>query len=116
MLGSCSASAWVPHATLSLAAGHTHPPAALRRPAASPACTGTRLCLALTAAARVRAPLQGAFLGAMVAMSSTSIVVKVLTDYRAQNTQQGQITIGTLIMQARAHGAAAPASPVLLLD
>ncbi|KAL4429184.1 hypothetical protein ABPG77_010163 [Micractinium sp. CCAP 211/92] len=42
---------------------------------------------------------QGAFVGAMVAMSSTSIVVKVLTDYRAQNTQQGQITIGTLIMQ-----------------
>ncbi|KAL4443410.1 hypothetical protein ABPG75_011147 [Micractinium tetrahymenae] len=42
---------------------------------------------------------QGAFVGAMVAMSSTSIVVKVLADYRAQNTQQGQITIGTLIMQ-----------------
>lgn len=44
----------------------------------------------------------------MVAMSSTSIVVKVLTDYRAQNTQQGQITIGTLIMQARVTGRRAP--------
>ncbi|KAI3427997.1 hypothetical protein D9Q98_006384 [Chlorella vulgaris] len=42
---------------------------------------------------------QGAFMGAMVAMSSTSIVVKVLADYRTSNTQQGQITIGTLIMQ-----------------
>lgn len=39
-------------------------------------------------------------MGAMVAMSSTSIVVKVLADYRTSNTQQGQITIGTLIMQA----------------
>ncbi|PSC72593.1 K(+) efflux antiporter 4-like isoform A [Micractinium conductrix] len=42
---------------------------------------------------------QGAFVGALVAMSSTSIVVKVLADYRAQHTQQGQITIGTLILQ-----------------
>lgn len=44
-------------------------------------------------------PAQGAFVGAMVAMSSTSIVVKVLNETRTQNTQQGQITIGTLILQ-----------------
>lgn len=32
-------------------------------------------------------------------MSSTSIVVKCLTDAKATNTQHGQITIGTLILQ-----------------
>jgi Kef-type K+ transport system membrane component KefB len=46
--------------------------------------------------------LQGAFVGALVAMSSTSIVLKVLTERRTLNTQPGQITIGTLILQARA--------------
>lgn len=40
----------------------------------------------------------------MVAMSSTSIVVKVLADYRTSNTPAGQITIGTLILQARGAG------------
>lgn len=45
--------------------------------------------------------MQGAFVGALVAMSSTSIVVKVLTESRTQNSQPGQITIGTLILQAR---------------
>ncbi|EFN57909.1 hypothetical protein CHLNCDRAFT_7714, partial [Chlorella variabilis] len=47
---------------------------------------------------------QGGFVGAMVAMSSTSIVVKVLADYRTSNTPAGQITIGTLILQARGAG------------
>eukprot|EP00887_Chlorella_sp_A99_P006080 scaffold22.g6080.t1 len=42
---------------------------------------------------------QGVFVGAVVAMSSTSIVVKVLNDARSANSQQGQITIGTLILQ-----------------
>lgn len=46
-------------------------------------------------------PPQGAFVGALVAMSSTSIVVKVLSDYRTQHSQPGQITIGTLVLQAR---------------
>lgn len=32
-------------------------------------------------------------------MSSTSIVVKCLTDAKATNSQHGQITIGTLILQ-----------------
>ena len=41
-------------------------------------------------------------MGALVAMSSTSIVLKVLTERRTLNTQPGQITIGTLILQARA--------------
>lgn len=34
-----------------------------------------------------------------VSMSSTSIVVKCLTDAKATNSQHGQITIGTLILQ-----------------
>ena len=34
-----------------------------------------------------------------VSMSSTSIVVKCLTDTKATNSPHGQITIGTLILQ-----------------
>ncbi len=47
--------------------------------------------------------LQGGFVGAMVAMSSTSIVVKVLSENRTSNTPAGQITIGTLILQVCVH-------------
>ena len=42
---------------------------------------------------------QGAFVGAMLAMSSTSVVVKCLQDARASHTPHGQITIGTLVLQ-----------------
>ena len=35
-------------------------------------------------------------------MSSTSIVVKCLTDTKATSSPHGQITIGTLILQVRA--------------
>lgn len=42
---------------------------------------------------------QGAFLGALVAMSSTSIVVKCLNDRRVQNQLPSQITIATLVLQ-----------------
>jgi len=42
---------------------------------------------------------QGAFVGAMLAMSSTSVVVKCLQDARASNTPHAQITIGTLVLQ-----------------
>ncbi|KAG7672986.1 hypothetical protein Ndes2526B_g08487 [Nannochloris sp. 'desiccata'] len=42
---------------------------------------------------------QGAFVGAMLAMSSTSVVVKSLQDARASNTPHAQITIGTLVLQ-----------------
>jgi Kef-type K+ transport system membrane component KefB len=42
---------------------------------------------------------QGAFVGAMLAMSSTSVVVKCLQDSRASNTPHAQITIGTLVLQ-----------------
>ena len=38
-------------------------------------------------------------MGALVSMSSTSIVVKVMGDTKAANTQHGQITIGTLVLQ-----------------
>ena len=52
---------------------------------------------------RLLLPPQGAFVGALVAMSSTSIVLKVLAERRTLNTQPGQITIGTLILQARSY-------------
>lgn len=44
-------------------------------------------------------PERGAKFNLQVSMSSTSIVVKCLTDAKATNTQHGQITIGTLILQ-----------------
>ena len=36
-----------------------------------------------------------------VSMSSTSIVVKCLTDSKVTSSPHGQITIGTLILQVR---------------
>ncbi|CAD7704226.1 unnamed protein product, partial [Ostreobium quekettii] len=42
---------------------------------------------------------QGIFLGALISMSSTSVVVKVLEASHSTATQYGQITIGTLILQ-----------------
>ena len=57
--------------------------------------------LTLPAPASLPAQWQGAFVGALVAMSSTSIVVKVLSDCRTQHSQPGQITIGTLVLQVR---------------
>lgn len=42
---------------------------------------------------------EGIFVGALVSMSSTSIVVKCLEDSRSSNMAHGQITIGTLILQ-----------------
>ncbi len=44
-------------------------------------------------------PHEGIFTGLLVAMSSTSIVVKCLADSKTSNTSVGQITIGTLILQ-----------------
>ena len=42
-------------------------------------------------------------------MSSTSIVIKCLTDARQTASLHGQITIGTLILQVLAVAAAPPA-------
>mmetsp|Transcript_4045 Transcript_4045/g.11724 ORF Transcript_4045/g.11724 Transcript_4045/m.11724 type:complete len:673 (-) Transcript_4045:1075-3093(-) len=42
---------------------------------------------------------EGVFIGALVSMSSTSIVIKCLADARQNNSPHGQITIGTLILQ-----------------
>lgn len=60
--------------------------------------------LTLPNPASLPAQWQGAFVGALVAMSSTSIVVKVLSDCSTQHSQPGQITIGTLVMQVRLAG------------
>lgn len=38
-------------------------------------------------------------MGALLSMSSTSVVVKCLESYRMNGTAFGQITIGTLILQ-----------------
>jgi Kef-type K+ transport system membrane component KefB len=43
--------------------------------------------------------LQGIFVGALLSMSSTSVVVKCLQSYRMNGTAFGQIIIGTLILQ-----------------
>ena len=42
---------------------------------------------------------EGIFVGALVSMSSTSIVVKCLADTKCTSSPHGQITIGTLILQ-----------------
>ncbi|KAK9833979.1 hypothetical protein WJX81_000500 [Elliptochloris bilobata] len=42
---------------------------------------------------------EGIFVGALVSMSSTSIVIKCLSDTKSTNTPHGAITIGTLILQ-----------------
>lgn len=42
---------------------------------------------------------EGLFVGALVSMSSTSIVIKCLADSRQSAAPHGQITIGTLILQ-----------------
>ncbi|GAB4816982.1 hypothetical protein N2152v2_004028 [Parachlorella kessleri] len=56
---------------------------------------------------------QGAFLGALVSMSSTSIVVKCLNDARVQNQPAGQITIATLVLQDCVVGLLFALMPVL---
>lgn len=42
---------------------------------------------------------QGIFVGALLSMSSTSVVVKCLEAYHMTGSAYGQITIGTLILQ-----------------
>ncbi|CAD7699664.1 unnamed protein product [Ostreobium quekettii] len=56
---------------------------------------------------------QGIFLGALISMSSTSVVVKVLEAGRATASQHGQITIGTLILQDCTVGVMFAMMPIL---
>jgi Kef-type K+ transport system membrane component KefB len=42
---------------------------------------------------------QGVFVGALVSMSSTAVVVKCLDVMRSGSSAYGQITVGTLILQ-----------------
>ncbi|KFM29048.1 K(+) efflux antiporter 5 [Auxenochlorella protothecoides] len=51
------------------------------------------------AAAIGTSPSLGAFVGALAGMSSTSIVVKCLSDRRCQHSASGQIVVGTLVIQ-----------------
>lgn len=55
----------------------------------------------------------GAFLGALLGMSSTSIVVKCLSDRGRANTIPGQITIGTLVFQDCVVGLLFASMPVI---
>ena len=41
----------------------------------------------------------GAFIGALLSLSSTSVVANCLESSKTSTTQYGQITIGTLILQ-----------------
>ncbi len=43
--------------------------------------------------------MQGVFIGALLSMSSTSVVIKCLEATKTTNSPYGQITIGTLILQ-----------------
>lgn len=52
----------------------------------------------IAAAVKSNVP-QGIFVGALLSMSSTSVVVKCLEAYRMTASAYGQITIGTLILQ-----------------
>ena len=54
---------------------------------------------AAAAAAIGAGAAQGAFIGALLAMSSTSIVIKCLQESRVAHSLYGQITIGTLVLQ-----------------
>ncbi len=55
----------------------------------------------VSAAALASSVPQGVFVGALLSMSSTSVVVKCLESFGMNNSAYGQITIGTLILQAR---------------
>lgn len=56
----------------------------------------------LVAAAVKSNVTQGIFVGALLSMSSTSVVVKCLQAYHMTASAYGQITIGTLILQVSA--------------
>ena len=59
-------------------------------------------------------PPQGLFIGALVAMSSTSVVVKCLADApRSTPSRTGSIVVGTLILQDCAVGLLFAATPAL---
>lgn len=53
----------------------------------------------LVAAAAGAPPGQGIFVGALLSMSSTAVVVKCLEVMRTSSSAYGQITVGTLILQ-----------------
>lgn len=47
---------------------------------------------------------QGIFVGCLLSMSSTAVVVKCLEVMRSSSSAYGQITVGTLILQVRGGG------------
>uniref|UniRef100_A0A1D1ZVC7 Cation/H+ exchanger transmembrane domain-containing protein n=1 Tax=Auxenochlorella protothecoides TaxID=3075 RepID=A0A1D1ZVC7_AUXPR len=67
------------------------------------------------AAAIGTSPSLGAFVGALAGMSSTSIVVKCLSDRRCQHSASGQIVVGTLVIQDCMVGLLFALMPLLVL-
>ncbi|XP_065849181.1 K(+) efflux antiporter 6 [Euphorbia lathyris] len=58
-------------------------------------------------------PSEGVFVGAFLSMSSTAVVLKFLMEKNSTNSLQGQVTIGTLILQDCAVGLLFALLPVL---
>ncbi|WCJ29583.1 Glutathione-regulated potassium-efflux system protein KefB [Euphorbia peplus] len=58
-------------------------------------------------------PSEGVFVGAFLSMSSTAVVLKFLMEKNSINSLQGQVTIGTLILQDCAVGLLFALLPVL---
>lgn len=69
---------------------------------------------AAVAAAAAALSLQGIFVGALLSMSSTSVVVKCLDSLSMNGTAFGQIVIGTLILQVGVLGLAGAGSGLTL--
>ncbi|XP_057478243.1 K(+) efflux antiporter 6-like isoform X1 [Actinidia eriantha] len=58
-------------------------------------------------------PSEGVFVGALLSMSSTAVVLKFLMEKNSTNSLHGQVTIGTLILQDCAVGLLFALLPVL---
>ncbi|XP_044472009.1 K(+) efflux antiporter 6 [Mangifera indica] len=58
-------------------------------------------------------PSEGVFVGALLSMSSTAVVLKFLMEKNSTNALHGQVTIGTLILQDCAVGVLFALLPVL---
>jgi len=75
------------------------------------------MLIGLGMAGLLGAPLmQGCFVGAIVSMSSTAVVLKCLMDYNAVHSMHGQVMLGTLILQDCSLGLILAIMPNLVVD
>jgi CPA2 family monovalent cation:H+ antiporter-2 len=61
----------------------------------------------------VRSPVQGVFLGAILSLSSTAVVLKCLMERNETETSQGQVMLGILVVQDLALGLMLAVLPAL---